>query len=87
MRRSLSICTGPECELPVLAKGFCGGHYRQQHDGEKLRPLRFSMDGLICEGPGCDWPAKCKGFCMSHYRQLFDGRELTVVKRRKRRSA
>ena len=34
------ICKFNDCSRPLLAKGLCGGHWRQQHDGRPLRPLR-----------------------------------------------
>ncbi len=35
-----NTCSFAECERYQLAKGLCGGHYRQQHKGQALRPLR-----------------------------------------------
>ena len=34
------ICRYPNCGRKRQAKGLCSGHWRQQHQGEELRPLR-----------------------------------------------
>jgi hypothetical protein len=33
-------CSFPGCEKPIVAKGYCSGHYRQSRKGQPLRPLR-----------------------------------------------
>lgn len=32
-------CNGPSCDRPLLAKGLCSPHYKQQWRGEQLRVL------------------------------------------------
>ena len=39
-------CSFPGCGKAVHAKGFCIGHYRQQREGETLRPLQQQFHGM-----------------------------------------
>lgn len=36
-------CSFPGCDKPVRAKSLCQGHWRQQHKGQELRPLRTKL--------------------------------------------
>jgi len=41
------VCKGPECDhTKLVAYGLCTSHYRQQHRGRKLTPLR-KFRGLV----------------------------------------
>ncbi len=70
-------CKFSNCLKPVLAKGYCGGHYRQYHAGENLRPLRFLYTG--CSFPGCDEKHHSRGLCEAHYAQFRRGSILHPV--------
>jgi hypothetical protein len=54
-------CSFQGCEKPMLAKGYCSGHYKQLKKGKLLRPLRpfYGREGPYgIEGPCrfCDLP-------------------------------
>jgi hypothetical protein len=49
-----ACCSFPDCGKPVIAKGYCPGHYKQRRKGQELRPLRpfFGREGPYgTEGP------------------------------------
>lgn len=71
-------CPGPECVNLVRAKELCWGHWRQQHEGKELVPLRVRRDG--CDFPGCDKPHMAKGHCGGHHQQILAGKELTPLR-------
>lgn len=52
------ICTVPDCQRPVMAKGWCSAHYY------RLRPAP------PCSVAGCEKPAKTKGMCDQHHSRL-----------------
>lgn len=37
---STDRCSFDDCERPIFARQFCGGHYEQQRRGKPLKPLR-----------------------------------------------
>lgn len=56
------ICSFPGCGKKAHSRGLCGGHYRQQREGEQLRPLQQQFHGLseqerflvrVRKGEGC----------------------------------
>lgn len=36
----MKVCNFPDCGREQKSKGYCSSHYRQQHEGKELRPLR-----------------------------------------------
>lgn len=65
-----SPCTIEGCDRPVIAKGWCSGHYhRWQRYGDpeaELRKVR-SWNGAECMVEGCGKPVASKGRCENHY--------------------
>ena len=43
MSKRTRICTFDGCNNPRKARGLCGGHYKQQREGQELRPLRSQI--------------------------------------------
>jgi hypothetical protein len=75
----VKVCSFPECDKPLRYTGYCSGHYRQQHQGRPLTPLR--KKGLVgCSFDGCEKVHYSKGFCKGHYAQQWEGRPLTPLK-------
>lgn len=73
----MSICYFEECQKPVQSKGLCAGHYRQQWEGEELKPLRRYKYG--CTFSGCLAPHCSEGLCDAHYHQKLRGVELHPI--------
>jgi len=69
--RRRSICSAPDCEEVVDAKGLCHGHYqRLLRTGRRdVSPLREG--GAMCSVEGCDRPHKAKGYCAAHYKRVL----------------
>lgn len=68
----MSVCCIGDCGRPVLARGWCGAHYRRWHkfgDPEYGAPL--SPSGLgHCRIEGCREPVLRESLCPSHYGRL-----------------
>jgi hypothetical protein len=71
-------CNFKECSKPSFSRGYCHGHYRQQHAGEKLRPLRSMSIG--CAFPSCAKKHEAQGYCGAHYSQMRKGQKLKPLK-------
>lgn len=81
------LCSFEGCGRKLQAKGLCSGHYRQQYDGEELRPLRAMVargETVRCTFGGCTGPKKSRGLCAGHDLQRRQGRELQPLKPRLR---
>lgn len=82
-----SICAVDFCDRQAVAKGWCGGHYRQQHGGKPFTPLReykVAPNIRVCEFAGCGKVTRGKrtAYCRAHARQADEGRELAPIERR-----
>src|SRR5205085_10087680 len=70
-------CSMPDCEQPVVAKGFCDKHYRRFHKyGDPVQNAR--KDDIPAQGTcsfsDCRRPVYCRGLCSFHYnRQRLHG--------------
>lgn len=77
-------CSFSSCEKLVVVKsyGLCDGHYRQQHRGAELTPLKqWASPRTGCDYPGCTNVHNAKGFCGGHYQQFLSGVELSDLQR------
>jgi len=81
------MCLFDNCVEPTIAKGLCGGHYRQQYRGQKLRPLREAAKAprtkrikIKCLVPKCSDLA-FNDLCTKHrtYRSRFKSDTQFVV--------
>lgn len=76
-------CSFEGCDHQQSAKGLCGGHYLQQHEGKELRPLRRRSPRIPRDGnclyTGCGRIVAARGYCQPHYAQLLAGEELTAL--------
>jgi hypothetical protein len=67
----VTSCTVDECDLPVVARGFCRGHYerwRRTGDPTAGGPLPArAVD--VCTAPDCDRPVQSRDLCARHYKQ------------------
>lgn len=79
-------CSFEGCEKNVRARGYCAGHWRQQHVGEELRPINRQQrrDGQ-CYVEGCDRDIYAKRLCGMHYqRVLMNGEPGGAVRKKAR---
>lgn len=78
---SQPICAFPSCDLAMKAKGLCMGHYKQQHKGKPLSPLRkiIKSEGT-CSFVGCDRPQRSQMLCDPHYQQQKRGKPLKPLR-------
>ena len=85
-----SLCIGPDCARPAVARGLCRAHYhqRERHPSRPLRPLRAKLpssgrprrgpDGQLrpCSVAGCGRPVHARELCAGHYSQRSRGLKL-----------
>lgn len=82
-------CTIPDCEKPLLARGWCSAHWtRWQRHGHPLAggtPRKPAPE--ICRSEGCSNPPHSRGLCATHWRRAMgdadpDWRERFLAQRR-----
>jgi len=73
-RAAPATCTVEGCSNEVVARGWCGKHYRRWKRHGSTEPTRMSNQGKECSVPGCGNPASKKALCAMHYtRQWLHG--------------
>ena len=81
-------CLVDDCTRAVHAFGLCASHYRQQRNGEELRPIkkidRWGHAGKPCSFPGCGRDMKAGGLCAPHSVQSRKGQPLAELRRIRR---
>lgn len=60
------ICSVPYCGEPMIAKGYCSKHWRQN----RVTGATYSTITLRCRVPGCGNEHAAKGYCLKHYTQV-----------------
>lgn len=62
-------CSVEGCDLPMLARGWCSGHYgRWRRTGkEPVGPLQIRTYRDDCEIEGCEAPHYARNWCARHY--------------------
>lgn len=71
----------PDCDRPVVAKGFCAMHWQRQRHGVPLDKLVQKPTGGPCDVESCPKPARKRGWCVMHYeRWAKHGDPLTTFK-------
>jgi hypothetical protein len=73
-------CSVPECEKPVVARGWCRTHYSRWQRHGHVEPTRQRR---VCLVGGCDKFAHGHGYCTFHYDKVKrygtpDGRGIRV---------
>lgn len=63
------------CDRPFVAKGYCGGHYRQARETGALKPLRRASRVQTCRFEDCDEPGIYVNTqtCRKHYQRVTKG--------------
>lgn len=64
------VCEFPDCGRKMQAKRLCSGHWRQQHHGEALRPLR----PVAAQGQWSRWRTDSHGYVVRTRRNATTGR-------------
>jgi len=63
----MTTCSVSDCGQPVLARGYCQGHYKRWRDGRPVDvPLRRRIPGSLCEIDGCGRKHTARGLCRMH---------------------
>lgn len=71
------ICRVEFCDKPIVARGYCQGHYKRWRDGRPVdvplqRGVSAPPDGK-CTHPGCGRRYAAAGFCMTHWKRSRSG--------------
>lgn len=84
--RVYRMCDGPSCSRRAGDSGLCRSHYKQQHLGKELTPLRVATKDLgrppICSVEGCGRPHKARGLCKAHNERAKKGLPLGEIQSR-----
>jgi hypothetical protein len=66
----MKICSIPDCNKPVLARGWCSRHYRNWHrTGEPVAKRQWVRLPEKCIVAGCDREPRGRGMCMTHWQR------------------
>lgn len=71
------MCSFDGCDKKIKAKGLCTGHWRQQHEGQELKPIGPKQ----CKFPDCERKYYSTGYCQGHYAQYQRGDEVRAIRR------
>lgn len=61
-----TLCTVDGCDRPLMCRGVCNAHYREQ----RRRGTFARKRGPVCSVDGCDRPHKGHGLCNMHYQRF-----------------
>lgn len=81
----MKVCTFQDCGRKRVARGYCGGHYKQLTDGRELKPLmRHTPGGRRCTIQDCNQVSACsEGLCSTHLSRKERGNDLEAPIRHK----
>jgi hypothetical protein len=79
-------CSFDGCSKKAIAKGLCAGHYRQQREGETLRPLQVQHHGLseyqrFLKHVNVKGPRECWEWTASRMREGWHGQFVSAAGR------
>ncbi len=61
-----TLCTVDGCERPLMCRGVCNAHYREQ----RRRGTFARKREPLCSVEGCDRPHRGLGLCNMHYQRV-----------------
>ena len=65
-------CVSPMCDKPMVAKGWCAGHWRRASRGlDPMTPLRRRVIGGTCSVEGCERRYLANGWCDGHLKRVL----------------
>jgi hypothetical protein len=73
-----TLCTVDGCDRPLMCRGVCNAHYREQ----RRRGTFARKRGPVCSVEGCERPHKGRGLCNMHYQRHRSGSGVGSAERR-----
>lgn len=79
--KSIKICYIASCNMPTVARGYCGAHYKKfKKYGDPLTNHIKVRSSALCEITDCDGVVHYRNWCKKHYTRWKRYGDTSIVK-------